>query len=624
MSKVGSTAAKKSKKVKSVVSSQSSSSSNINNLPSDDDSADEGNDEAEVDEDFSLRKTAEDDLSDDEDEVPEASSSSSSAVRTAWNRRNVIDLTESEPIFATRTGERARTVNDLTPVFNGTRVGPNRIPNGCVQPSHFMDLFFTASLLDTFVSETNAFAAASQRRKWKLVTRSELKTLLAIVLFLGVIKLPSREMAWDVKYGQHFIIQLMTKTRFEGILSCLHWANAHGVAQSERSQRNKANSFWSVQGFLDQLGESCRDHYNPPQRTDVDESCFDFKGRHSARCYNPSKPAKWHFKAFCLNCSATGYMSNFFMYRGKDEQRPDGFSATEYPPIRLTDHRQYKDKNHIMATDNWYTSIKLALHLKERGIYLVGTIKANREGLPKDMIIKKTGPTSKARGYLHSSEGWFKDSKGMNHELFFTAWQDNKPVHMLSTFENYHSKVSRVQKDAKGNYLGPSDIVIPTDVMIYNNTMGGTDLFDQMVSYYKTRVRTRRWQTRIYFHFLNAMVVNAHILYKQVKTPVRGDDNFTLLSFMLSLISGWATPQLLVQQKVDGKYSKAKVRVYHQGVHTPVFKARVKNSETRKWCKCCKKHIASFCMECDVALCFGDGEGTESCWSKFHSSLVPL
>ena len=233
MSKVAPTAAKKSKKVKRVVSSQSSSCSNINNLPSDDDSADEGDDETEVGKDFSLRKTVDDDLSDDEDEVPESSSSSSSAVRTAWNRRNVIDLTGSEPVSATRAGERARTVNDLTPVFNGMRIGPNRIPNGCVQPSHFMGLFFTASLLDIFVTETNAFAAASQRRKWKLVTRSKLKTLLAIVLLLGVIKLPSREMAWDAKYGQQFIIQLMTKTRFEDILSCLHWTNAHGLALSE-------------------------------------------------------------------------------------------------------------------------------------------------------------------------------------------------------------------------------------------------------------------------------------------------------------------------------------------------------------------------------------------------------
>jgi hypothetical protein len=312
------------------------------------------------------------------------------------------------------------------------------------------------------------------------------------------------------------------------------------------------------------------------------------------------------------------------MYRGKDEQRPEGFSATEYPPVRLTDHRQYRDKNHILATDNWYTSIKLALHLKERGIYLVGTIKANREGLPKDQIIKKTGPTSKARGFLQSSQGSFEDSYGIKHDLYFTAWQDNKPVHMLSTFANYHSKVSRVGKDSKGNYIGSSDITIPTDVMIYNTTMGGTDLFDQMVSYYKTRVRTRRWQTRIYFHFLNAMVVNAHILYKEVKKPERGDESFSLLSFMQNAINGWATPQVLVQDKSKGKYSTAKLRVFHQGVHSPVWKRRKGTSESRARCRHCKTHVPTYCQECNVALCFGDGIEPDSCWQQFHSSLVPL
>ena len=487
-----------------------------------------------------------------------------------------------------------------------------------------MDLYFTAELLDTFVIQTNKYAASSQRRYWKTLTRAELRTHFAIVLFLGIWKVPSRSMAWDPKHGHQFVMQMMTKTRFEDILSCLHWESAHGMGQQERSQKNKANSFWSVQSFLDYLAERCRAHYNPSQRTDVDESCFDFKGRHSARCYNPSKPAKWHFKAFCLNCSATGYMSNFFMYRGKDEQRPDGFSAIEYPPIRLTDPYQYKNKNHIMATDNWYTSIKLALHLKERGIFLVGTIKANREGLPKDQIIKKTGPTSKNRGFLQASQGVFHDTSGVSHDLYFTAWQDNKPVHMLSTFANYHSKVSRVQKDQKGNYLGPADITIPTDVIIYNGTMGGTDLFDQMVSYYKTKVRTRRWQTRIYFHFLNSMVVNAHILYKQCKLPVRGDDCYSLLSFLQNVIDGWATPQVLVQEKDNGKYSKAKARVFRPGVHTPLYKHRKGTSETRGWCKICKKHIPTYCQECDVAVCFGDGSTPNSCWTKYHTSLVAL
>ena len=48
----------------------------------------------------------------------------------------------------------------------------------------------------------------------------------------------------------------------------------------------------------------------------------------------------------------------------------------------------------------------------------------------------------------------------------------------------------------------------------YNKTMGGTDAFDQKLSYYKPKVKIISWQPRILIHLLNAAVTNAHILFK--------------------------------------------------------------------------------------------------------------
>jgi hypothetical protein len=199
--------------------------------------------------------------------------------------------------------------------------------------------------------------------------------------------------------------------------------------------REKGETRRSVQGFLDKLAQYCRETYNPPQLIDVDEQVYNYKGCHPARCFNPNKPAKWHFENFAMNCAATGFMLNFFMYVGKDMLRLGEafgqYTASEYPPMRLADHHQYRNKNHIMSTDNWYTSIKLALSLKALGIYLIGTIKGNREGLPKDKVLaKKALPP---RGYMHSMTGFFPDPTGVSQELFMVAWVDNKAVHMLST-----------------------------------------------------------------------------------------------------------------------------------------------------------------------------------------------
>ena len=45
----------------------------------------------------------------------------------------------------------------------------------------------------------------------------------------------------------------------------------------------------------------------------------------------------------------------FFMYVGKDEKRPEGQTATEYPVIRLLDNEKFKCINLVVVTDDWYT-----------------------------------------------------------------------------------------------------------------------------------------------------------------------------------------------------------------------------------------------------------------------------
>jgi len=73
---------------------------------------------------------------------------------------------------------------------------------------------------------------------------------------------------------------------------------------------------------------------------------------------------------------------------------------------------------------------------------------------------------------------------------------------------------------------------------VYNNSMGGTDKFDQLNSYYDGRLRTKKWQIRIYNHFLRAAVVNACVLYnsKQAK-PI------PLMTYILTIVKEWCNVQ---------------------------------------------------------------------------------
>jgi hypothetical protein len=66
------------------------------------------------------------------------------------------------------------------------------------------------------------------------------------------------------------------------------------------------------------------------------------------------------------------------------------FKATEWPIVKLLQLVKFHNKSHILATDYWYQSIRLAIFCLCIGIYLLGTIKANRENLPEDGILNKT------------------------------------------------------------------------------------------------------------------------------------------------------------------------------------------------------------------------------------------
>jgi len=46
-------------------------------------------------------------------------------------------------------------------------------------------------------------------------------------------------------------------------------------------------------------------------------------------------------------------------------------------------------KGHTLCTDNWYTSIELAKKLIAENTHLIGTMRSNRRGIPKDLVATK-------------------------------------------------------------------------------------------------------------------------------------------------------------------------------------------------------------------------------------------
>ncbi|POM81815.1 LOW QUALITY PROTEIN: Hypothetical protein PHPALM_164 [Phytophthora palmivora] len=88
----------------------------------------------------------------------------------------------------------------------------------------------------------------------------------------------------------------------------------------------------------------------------------------------------------------------------------------------------------LVVTDRFYTSVKLALELLHRRMYLTGTIQTDRSGYAKDVITKKKTRIVNKQKVMAPPQGTTKLAENKRFpQLTAVMWMDRLPVHMLST-----------------------------------------------------------------------------------------------------------------------------------------------------------------------------------------------
>ncbi|KAJ8872952.1 hypothetical protein PR048_026568 [Dryococelus australis] len=55
----------------------------------------------------------------------------------------------------------------------------------------------------------------------------------------------------------------------------------------------------------------------------------------------------------------------------------------------------------------------------------------------------------------------------------------------------------------------------PEIINSYNKNMGGVDKLDQLVSYYRIMINSRKWTLRMLFHVVDLAIVNSWLEYSQ-------------------------------------------------------------------------------------------------------------
>ncbi|KAK1906732.1 PiggyBac transposable element-derived protein 3 [Dissostichus eleginoides] len=241
----------------------------------------------------------------------------------------------------------------------------------------------------------------------------------------------------------------------------------------------KRDKFWKVRPFLDRILQGCKSQ-NRPECASIDEQMIPFTGACPCRQYLPMKPNPVGIKNFVC-ATSDGIVLDFDLYQGKgalleqveEEEVGLGLGGLVLARLCQTLHRGTK-----VYCDRFFTSI--------RGL---------------EQMMKK-----EMKRYS-SSELSTEDGK-----LCVVKWYDNKPVLMMSVVHGTEPEDTCQRWDKKlKQYVTVSR---PSIVREYNLKMGGVDLIDRMISYYRMSARTKKWTMRMLMHFTDLALANSWLLYR--------------------------------------------------------------------------------------------------------------
>ncbi|KAG5886794.1 hypothetical protein JTB14_009427 [Gonioctena quinquepunctata] len=154
--------------------------------------------------------------------------------------------------------------------------------------------------------------------------------------------------------------------------------------------------------------------------------------------------------------------------------------------------------------DNYFSSYDLFILLKDKNIYAAGTIRTNRFFKPPLMTVKEM--KKKNRGF--SEEIVYEKENVVIVKRF-----DNKPVCLATN--DVGKETEDVVKCTDDNQSKYTEVTRPEIIHDYNHGMGGVHLMDQLISYHRIFIRSKKWLPQVIMHMIDFALVNSWIEYKK-------------------------------------------------------------------------------------------------------------
>jgi len=136
--------------------------------------------------------------------------------------------------------------------------------------------------------------------KWKPTNPEEIKKFLGLILYMGVVKVNPIANYWSKSPLYNFQLPrtIMSRNRFELLLSNFHFANNVSIVRNDRLRK--------IRPLFDKLEGKYQKIFTSGEHIVIDETLIPWRGRLIFRQHIPNKAHKYGIKLFKL-CSSTGY-----------------------------------------------------------------------------------------------------------------------------------------------------------------------------------------------------------------------------------------------------------------------------------------------------------------------------
>ena len=343
---------------------------------------------------------------------------------------------------------------------------------------------------------------------------------------------------WSTNMGIPFFGETMSKNRFKLIRKHFRLDD-----KSDRNIRRTQDRFAKIREVFEAFTTNTRGVYNPHFSLTIDEQLLPSKNRSRLITYMPNKPDKYGVKFWALVDCKTKYVHNVLQYLGAQEKEArNGMALAD--DVILRSMQGLSGKGYNVTTDNFFTSPTIAAKLMRRKTTMVGTMRSNRIGIPRELKTLQMDVhdsvfyfNSEESQLLHGIHGISQTSKFC--ELFECLFIHGKSLvrfvfdssFLLAISRFYRFVILSVKFSLLVRYqtkreksviilstLHRSATVVannkkkPDVICFYNKNKCGVDI---VLRKYSTRYPSRRWTIAVWQNILDIALVNAWICFKE-------------------------------------------------------------------------------------------------------------